>query len=783
MNTGQGNMQQEEPKGIATLGRTHSDGFDWKLVTEFDPELVNSMSDTNAMNEIMTDFLQSTFSSSDMKIIQNPVVYRLIQHLQVIMNYLYSTQIELSSSLKKVSAQNRELKSEIEHKKDKINRLFRTCKELKESERCPVCRKSLKSQMYLEKHLMKRHASLYPMWDSLRTGKLPKNTQRNEDMKNQLDQIREMIEKQNNTLSNRSMPIQPKSTEEKKEHVPKINPFNTQKAQSHSKSNSEDEEIMPSIKARTAPVKPNDFDEPPPQHEEPQQEQKHSSDADDDNFVLDDVITLDPVQQKKELSEKIPPEVRDKAKRFVTRSITPNELDENIMKVRAKITDEMKRQSQVVRMKQEETKKEELRKLLEVDIKYIHPSPRRGATNNIADLRRPPKKYIPTIKELDLSDNSSVASYSTVTFVPEERSDLSNSTATVDSGSAVVKKDTTDKQPEKPNDNQSDRHEETKSENKNENEKEDNDEKKQNDESKLMSTQKSLTIPNDGSTIVDDEPKIVTKVVPEKKDSSSSKKDKDIPKKGKDSHDDDEYEYEYYDDEEEEEQLKSSKKSAKEPPPKSVELPKPSDAIKNTLNKKDKPQEKTKPEEKPKPVEKPKPKPKPKDDDEYEYYYYDEEEEEPPKPAKKPSKKEEKIPPKQAKNEKPKPKPKPKNNDSDEYYYEEEYDEPEPAPKSKSKPKPNPKASEKPKETKPASKKSDDTDSFKIEDLSKKQSNKNSNESDSFNIEDLTTKKAKKKDESDSFFIEDTTKMKPKTKPKAKKPSSSESEDSLFKDL
>ena len=67
--------------------------------------------------------------------------------------------------------------------------------------------------------------------------------------------------------------------------------------------------------------------------------------------------------------------------------------------IESRISNEIWQQSQVVKLQRQETKREELKKMLEVDIKYIHPSPKSGVTNNIADLRKPPKKYIPSFIE------------------------------------------------------------------------------------------------------------------------------------------------------------------------------------------------------------------------------------------------------------------------------------------------------------------------------------------------------------------------------------------------
>lgn len=414
--------QQNQPK-------FRQNPFDWKLVSKFDPKLLQATQDVESMNEIASEFLNAIFSDEDMNIIGSPPVYTLLQLLQVVLEYMFKTQKESQSSYKKLMKENERLTEVNERYHKRIHKLFDACKLLRGIERCPTCHRIFPSFKTLDQHVEKKHPDIVDHWKSIRAGEPIGTTKHNDFLENELKKIQKMLTDQNATITKSSEQVRMAMNESTQTPKPKLNPFVKTQDQKTSPVVDENEQIkaleQQTPKSKTAPLKLSDYPEPPPQ------------------TVMADTVTLDEVKvlenqpkssapDSKSLttSTRIPEGLRQTAKEFITRPRIVDRQDMVLRNLREQIRADVHEQSTITKIMAKSGDKDEVKEMLKVSMKQIYPMTRKNGTNNIADLRRPPKRYTPEIHDLILEISSDAATYTSTTFIedlPSESSSKSKS--------------------------------------------------------------------------------------------------------------------------------------------------------------------------------------------------------------------------------------------------------------------------------------------------------------------------------------------------------------------
>lgn len=441
-----------------TQPQPRNNAFNWDIVKKYDPKLLQATQDVESMNELANEFLNSIFSDADMNIIGNPLVYRLIQELQVVLEYMFKTQKISETSYNDLLQENDRLHDVNEKYHRRIHKLFDACKLLRGIERCPTCHRIFPSFKTLDEHVMRKHPDMIELWKSLRAGQTyaPTNTKHNDFLENELKKIQKMLTEQSQTITKSATEMRQTMNEKTQTPKPQINPFVKTQNQKTSPITDDVETIKAleeqTPKAKTAPLKLSEYPEPPPQP------------------VMVDTVTLDEVQKiknqpaessssKNVTNTRIPNGLRQTAKEFISRPRTVDREDTVFKNLREQIRADVREQGVVTKIMAKSNDKDEVKELLKMSMKAIHPMTRRNGTNNIADLRRPPKRYTPEIHELMLEISSDAATYTSTTFIedlpsePSKKEESEHSASTTSKSKSKTKdksEKSKDKESEKP---------------------------------------------------------------------------------------------------------------------------------------------------------------------------------------------------------------------------------------------------------------------------------------------------------------------------------------------
>ena len=155
--------------------------IDWNLVKESDPSLIRKLRDVDALQPLMDCFLDARV---DTTALSHPLAPRLFQLMQVSIEYLLTSQKELTTRLDKAETECKKLKNQLQVAKSsqrKAKAAYQSrseeldkARELIEklrlpSETCPTCGKKFKAGEFLDQHYAKKHPSLESYWRAIRT--------------------------------------------------------------------------------------------------------------------------------------------------------------------------------------------------------------------------------------------------------------------------------------------------------------------------------------------------------------------------------------------------------------------------------------------------------------------------------------------------------------------------------------------------------------------------------------------------------------------------------------
>lgn len=196
----------EEPKyddkqrPFTFTSNLHENSFNWQNVYNWDPVSIKKDHDVEKMQEILNHFVKSNFTSSDLQVIQNPLIFRLLQVLQIVVEYIAHSQTEIQTLYGKTVHENSVLKTSISRYKVKNERLVSALRNMKEVEKCPICFSYFDSNISLDRHIHKNHYKIYDLWEHVRENKEFSPQEEVKRLNLQIDAMRVLIKKQQNKI-------------------------------------------------------------------------------------------------------------------------------------------------------------------------------------------------------------------------------------------------------------------------------------------------------------------------------------------------------------------------------------------------------------------------------------------------------------------------------------------------------------------------------------------------------------------------------------------------------
>lgn len=176
-----------------------SDSFDWNMILEMNTQLIQQNEDVESMSKIISNFLLCKFSQFDFQIIRVPIVFKLLQLLQVILSYQLNSQRLLKSKYKNACKENSSLHSSIDSLQQQNTKLKIYSKKCQKIEKCPTCQAKFDSIAKLDQHYHKFHPHLSQSWQCIREDKPDEIlAQKGDELQNEILDLKQMIIRQNN---------------------------------------------------------------------------------------------------------------------------------------------------------------------------------------------------------------------------------------------------------------------------------------------------------------------------------------------------------------------------------------------------------------------------------------------------------------------------------------------------------------------------------------------------------------------------------------------------------
>ena len=163
--------------------------IDWDGVSSIDPDLIRMTGDLTQLQPFISKFVGANLSAYESQVLSHPLSVRLCSILQVSLQYMSDVQKELQA---KIEARERQIaKQQYEYKKlastyAKADELLK--RQMKPSERCPICLKRFKNFDFLDQHVERRHPEHVDEWLSIRN-KRPLQKQNQNDINAIMERI------------------------------------------------------------------------------------------------------------------------------------------------------------------------------------------------------------------------------------------------------------------------------------------------------------------------------------------------------------------------------------------------------------------------------------------------------------------------------------------------------------------------------------------------------------------------------------------------------------------
>ena len=177
-----------------------SDFFDWQLVNELNAEDISEKEDVEAMSKILSAFLLCKFNKDDFAIVQVPIVFQLLQLLQVSLAYQMNSQTLLENENKELENEVSYLREKGERVRNKLAHAIEEMKKWKHAHRCPVCNAAFPSSEIVDAHVKKFHAHVFNAWTCVKNNEPDKSNVDTEALLKEVVNLRRQVLEQNKTF-------------------------------------------------------------------------------------------------------------------------------------------------------------------------------------------------------------------------------------------------------------------------------------------------------------------------------------------------------------------------------------------------------------------------------------------------------------------------------------------------------------------------------------------------------------------------------------------------------
>lgn len=189
----------EIPQPLASFSKPSSyPGIDWEFINSCDPVMIYETQDFDSIQLFISSFMNSKLTHPDKKILSHPLSVKLIQLLQLTIQYMYSCQQELSSTIDELNDKNKIYKQKIQLLVKEQNRSAVLLRDAyQDFEKCPVCGKKYKTIKHVDQHMQKNHKEHLLAWKSLRINNPIDPSQRVKELQDEITLLKDLIKKQN----------------------------------------------------------------------------------------------------------------------------------------------------------------------------------------------------------------------------------------------------------------------------------------------------------------------------------------------------------------------------------------------------------------------------------------------------------------------------------------------------------------------------------------------------------------------------------------------------------
>ena len=191
-------MNQEPPFLPSYDQPSALSGIDWSFVNSCDPQILYQTKDFKALQQFISSFMNSKLNCNDKCILSHPLSYKIIELLQITIQYMFECQKQLTSEVEELQDKNELFKQKIKllvKAQNRSNLLLRDA--YHDFEKCPICAKKFKAIKYVDNHIKQRHPEHQLAWKSLRINNPINPSQRIKELEDEILYLKQMLNQQN----------------------------------------------------------------------------------------------------------------------------------------------------------------------------------------------------------------------------------------------------------------------------------------------------------------------------------------------------------------------------------------------------------------------------------------------------------------------------------------------------------------------------------------------------------------------------------------------------------
>lgn len=184
---------------LASFSRPSSyPGIDWNYVDSCDPVMIHETQDFKSIQSFISSFMNSKLIESDKTVLSHPTAFKLVQLLQITVQYMYNCQQQQNSEIDKLEDEKETYKQKAKLLVKQQNRSAALLRDAyQDFEKCPVCAKRFKAMKYVDQHMKTKHKEHLLAWKSLRINNPIDPSKQVKELQDEIIFLKELINKQN----------------------------------------------------------------------------------------------------------------------------------------------------------------------------------------------------------------------------------------------------------------------------------------------------------------------------------------------------------------------------------------------------------------------------------------------------------------------------------------------------------------------------------------------------------------------------------------------------------